>query len=307
MEPSTRRVRADLPFRRLAVVLSGGGGLGAYEIGTLRVLERVGLRPSIVLGVSVGAIHALVWVANGFSSVSLHQTWENLRPSSVGIRWYALGARAAGAFLIVLAILESVLTFADLPELRMLAGLGRTAHLLPPRWSDFAIDIVAWTLVALAGVMLQLFSGRIEATLAHLTPAADPDRLHRRLTFVLLGLAALYPFSLMFRFPWPHRFHLVLVVLGTLVWLAGRLLGRSEVLRRVVMRMLPETGGRGLWRSTARRRLIEGLLPAGSEQRLFQGGTRVILPACEISSGRMCYFVNAGPELEPFAAGLYDA
>ena len=307
MEPDARRLRADLPFRRLAVVLSGGGGLGAYEVGTLRVLEQVGLLPSIVLGVSVGAINALVWVANGFRSDTLFRTWEGLRPSSVGIRWYALGARAAGAFLISLAVLEAVLTFADLPEVRPLAGLGRSAHGLPLRWSDVAVDALAWSLMALAGVLLQLFSARIESMLAHLTPAADPERLHRVLTRTLIGLAALYPLSLMFPFPWPHRFHLVVVVLGALVWLAGRLLGRSESLRRVVMRTLPETGGRGLWRSTARRRLIEGLLPEGGEQRLFEGRVRVILPACEIASGRMCYFVNAGPGLEPFAAGLYDA
>jgi predicted acylesterase/phospholipase RssA len=307
MEPDPRRLRADLPFRRLAVVLSGGGGLGAYEVGTLRVLERLGLKPSIVLGVSVGAINALVWVANGFRSDTLFQTWEGLKPSSVGIRWYALGARAAGAFLIALAILEAVLTFADLPEVRLLAGLGRSAHVLPPRWSDVAVDALAWSLVALAGVLLQLFSGLIESLLARLTPAADPDRLHRLLTRVVIGLALLYPVSLAFPFPWPHRFHLVVVVIAALVWLVSRLLGRSESVRRVVMRMLPETGGRGLWRSTARRRLIEGLLPEGAEERLFQGVTRVIIPACEIASGRMCYFVNAGPGLEPFAAGLYDA
>jgi len=307
METNARRLRADLPFRRVAVVLSGGGGLGAYEVGTLRVLERIGLRPSIVLGVSVGAINALVWVASGFRSESLRSTWDSLKPSSVGIRWYALGARAAGAFLIALALLEAVLTFADVPEVRHLVGLGRSAHVLPSRWSEVAVDTLAWSLVALAGVLLQLFSGRIEAALAHLTPAADPERLPRRLGAALLVLAILYPISLLFPFPWPHRFHLALVVLCALLWLAGRALGGSESLRRAVMRMLPETGGRGLWRSTARRRLIEGLLPADAEQRLFRGATRVILPACEIASGRMCYFVNAGPDLTSFAARLYDA
>lgn len=307
MDPSARRVRADLPFRRLAVVLSGGGGLGAYEVGVLRVLERVGLKPSIVLGVSVGAINALVWVANEFRSDALLKTWEGLRPSSVGIRWYALGARAAGAFLIALAVLEAVLTFADLPEVRLLAGLGRSAHMLPARWSDIAVDVLAWSLVGVAGLLLQIFSGRIEETLAQLTPAADPDRLHRALTRTLVALAMLYPVSLVLPFPWPHRFHLVVVVFGAIVWLSGRLLGRSEGLRRVVMRMLPETGGRGLWRSTARRKLIEGLLPDDLDARLFQGGTRVILPACEIASGRMCYFVNAGPGAATFAAGLHDA
>jgi hypothetical protein len=30
---TTRRLRADLTFRRIAVVLSGGGAMGAYEVG----------------------------------------------------------------------------------------------------------------------------------------------------------------------------------------------------------------------------------------------------------------------------------
>lgn len=304
MESGARRLRADLPFRRLAVVLSGGGGLGAYEVGALRVLEKLGVEPSIVLGVSVGAINALVWVANGFRSDALLGTWKHLRPSSVGIRWYALGARALGAFLIALAILEALLTVADVPEFRVFRGFGRASHGMPLRASGVALDVLAWSVVAFAGLLLQFFSARIEAVLAHLTPAADPNRLHRRLTIALIVIAVLYPLSFLLPIPWPHRFHRMLVVAGAVIWLASRLLGGSESVRRVVMRILPETGGRGLWRSTARRRLIEGLLPAGAEERLFEGPTRVILPACEISSGRMCYFVNSGPRLEPFSGAL---
>ena len=54
-----RRLRPDLPFSRPAVVLSGGGALGAYEVGVLRVLEAVGLRPAIVAGVSIGALNLM--------------------------------------------------------------------------------------------------------------------------------------------------------------------------------------------------------------------------------------------------------
>ena len=57
---SARRLRPDLPFSRPAVVLSGGGALGAYEVGVLRVLEAVGLRPAIVAGVSIGALNAVI-------------------------------------------------------------------------------------------------------------------------------------------------------------------------------------------------------------------------------------------------------
>ena len=51
MTTTSRRLRADLPYRRIALVLSGGGALGAYEIGVLKVLERLALVPSLVSGV----------------------------------------------------------------------------------------------------------------------------------------------------------------------------------------------------------------------------------------------------------------
>src|SRR6478672_13327408 len=45
-----------------AVVLQGGGALGAYEYGVLRALyeQRPGFRPVAVAGVSIGAITAAV-------------------------------------------------------------------------------------------------------------------------------------------------------------------------------------------------------------------------------------------------------
>ncbi len=57
---SGRRLRADLPFRRVALVLSGGGALGAYEIGVLRVVETLALAPAMVAGISFGAVNAVV-------------------------------------------------------------------------------------------------------------------------------------------------------------------------------------------------------------------------------------------------------
>ena len=47
---------------RVAIVLSGGGARGAYEIGALSVLlpalEARGERPRIIVGTSVGAFNA---------------------------------------------------------------------------------------------------------------------------------------------------------------------------------------------------------------------------------------------------------
>jgi NTE family protein len=47
-----------------AVVFSGGGNLGAFQVGIIDVLERRGVRPSLVVGTSVGALNAAFWAFN---------------------------------------------------------------------------------------------------------------------------------------------------------------------------------------------------------------------------------------------------
>ena len=280
MSPPQRRLRADLPFRRIALTLSGGGGLGAYEVGAFRAFEQAGLEPRIVLGVSVGAINALIWVTHGFDSEPLRKVWERLRPPSVGIRWITLGARSLGAFLFAIALLQAVLLLSDVPQMRV-------SH-----WfHDSLADALAWTVVAAVGALLLVFSRPVEDALARLTPAADPERMERVIGWVLVVLAALYPLSAWLPFAWPRQFHLMVVLVGGVLWLLGRNIQPGGRMRRMLMRALPETGGRGLWRSAARRRLIDGLLPRRVAQH-FDGHTHLILSACEVESGRMHYFAN---------------
>ena len=44
--------------RRTAFVLSGGGSLGAVQVGMLRALTEAGIRPDLLIGTSVGAVNA---------------------------------------------------------------------------------------------------------------------------------------------------------------------------------------------------------------------------------------------------------
>src|SRR5262245_63668687 len=46
---------------RLAVVLSGGANLGAFQVGVIDVLARAGLVPDLLVGTSVGAFNAAFW------------------------------------------------------------------------------------------------------------------------------------------------------------------------------------------------------------------------------------------------------
>ena len=57
----------SLQGKRVALVLSGGGAKGAYQLGMLRALEEAGLEKErmILAGTSIGAINALLYAANG--------------------------------------------------------------------------------------------------------------------------------------------------------------------------------------------------------------------------------------------------
>ncbi|MEU5853175.1 patatin-like phospholipase family protein [Saccharopolyspora shandongensis] len=69
---STRKPAAS--GERIALVLAGGGARGAYEAGVMSVLlpelDRLGLRPSLFVGTSVGAMNAAYFAA------TQHQTAE---------------------------------------------------------------------------------------------------------------------------------------------------------------------------------------------------------------------------------------
>ena len=307
MLTAARRIRPDLPFKRVALVLSGGGGLGAYEVGAFRALEAAGLEPRIILGVSIGAINGLIWAAHGFRSQPLRDIWPQLRPASVGIRWSTFAARALGSFLAALALIESLLTIADLPGLGVLARFERAGQAVSLGWHDAALDVLVWCLVAGAGLLLLRYSDRFDQLLVRFTPSGDPERMSRWFGRGLLAYGALFVLMLALPYPWPNRAHLVSLLIGALVWLAGRSMRRGGVMRRLVVRMLPETGGRGLWRTAGRRRLIESLLPPDAEARLARGATRLMFAACELESGRMHYFMTGEPAGRALEARLAES
>ena len=62
-----------------AIVLQGGGALGAYELGALKALyeERPGFKPAVITGVSIGAITAAVLAgAKGDPIQALDRLWR---------------------------------------------------------------------------------------------------------------------------------------------------------------------------------------------------------------------------------------
>jgi len=70
---------------RTAFVLSGGGSLGAVQVGMLRALFESGIRPDMLVGTSVGAVNA-AWVAGRpepDGMAELEEIWLGLRRQDV--------------------------------------------------------------------------------------------------------------------------------------------------------------------------------------------------------------------------------
>ena len=69
-----------------AFVLSGGGSLGAVQVGMLAALEARGFRPDLLVGTSVGALNAAYLGANGCDAEAvdgLAAIWRKLRHADV--------------------------------------------------------------------------------------------------------------------------------------------------------------------------------------------------------------------------------
>src|SRR6201984_1120937 len=52
------------PFERIALVLQGGGALGAYQGGVYQALAEADLHPDWVAGISIGSINAAIIAGN---------------------------------------------------------------------------------------------------------------------------------------------------------------------------------------------------------------------------------------------------
>ena len=69
-----------LPRQRIALVLQGGGALGAYQAGVFQALHEHHLAPDWVVGTSIGAINAALITGNrdGDQLARLQQFWDRV-------------------------------------------------------------------------------------------------------------------------------------------------------------------------------------------------------------------------------------
>jgi NTE family protein len=93
-EHSTATQR-KLPFECVALMLQGGGALGAYQVGVYEALLEAGIHPDWVAGMSIGAINAAIIAGNPPDSRldRLREFWTEV--SSDG-SWWCFGDPSFG-------------------------------------------------------------------------------------------------------------------------------------------------------------------------------------------------------------------
>lgn len=142
------------PADTLALVLSGGGARGLAHIGVLRVLDSLGVRPSLVVGTSMGALVGALY-AGGLSGRQLDSLARGLPLEALFRRYAPIALLTAGDF----GAPVSVLAPAFVLEIR-----GGAARLQSP--------------VAREPQLNALFNQLLLR--ANLTASGDFDRLPRR-------------------------------------------------------------------------------------------------------------------------------
>lgn len=80
VQPGEVLMERRLPFECIALVLQGGGALGAYQAGVYAALAEADIDPDWVAGISIGAINAAIIAGNAPDQrvAKLRALWEGI-------------------------------------------------------------------------------------------------------------------------------------------------------------------------------------------------------------------------------------
>ena len=78
------------PFERIALILQGGGALGAYQAGVYQALAEANLHPDWVAGISIGAVNSALIAGNPPPRRvdRLREFWEGVSMSPFGVPYF---------------------------------------------------------------------------------------------------------------------------------------------------------------------------------------------------------------------------
>ncbi len=96
--PSNRKTHVTTerpPFERIALLLQGGGALGAYQGGVYQALTEANLHPDWVAGISIGAINSALIAGNPPERrvERLRAFWETVSTPPPGVAYLGLDPR----------------------------------------------------------------------------------------------------------------------------------------------------------------------------------------------------------------------
>jgi len=94
-ETESSAQQARPPFDTIALVLQGGGALGAYQGGVYQALAEAGIEPDWIAGISIGAINAAIIAGNPPAArvEKLREFWQLV--TGPKLEWPAAGIWAA--------------------------------------------------------------------------------------------------------------------------------------------------------------------------------------------------------------------
>lgn len=78
--PASFEIGARPPFDCIALLLQGGGALGAYQAGVYHALAEINVHPNWVAGISIGAINSALIAGNPAEQrvEKLRQFWQSV-------------------------------------------------------------------------------------------------------------------------------------------------------------------------------------------------------------------------------------
>jgi NTE family protein len=84
LRPQLTKAERRLPFECVALLLQGGGALGAYQGGVYEALAEASIRPDWIAGISIGAINAAIIAGNPPNSRvdRLREFWTHVSSSA---------------------------------------------------------------------------------------------------------------------------------------------------------------------------------------------------------------------------------
>jgi predicted acylesterase/phospholipase RssA len=293
------RDRAEVAWKefrgRIALVLSGGGARGAYQVGALLAFQDARLPTHIITATSIGGMNAAGYAAYSNSLVGnaepLVEYWmEGPTPSDTGIEWTRYGWILAG-------LVAACAGFGNL-FYRMLNSYGFIVHLEDPK--------LTWLSVAAIGLAVLLLHDSLPY-LPHLLGSLFQKRHRkidwRRAALSFLGnvivivaiLEALYSLRMMHQLKALAGWHplaaaALVVAIPLLLWLRRK---ASSSVNNTVRRVLRVPLKAGLFTNLARERFVS---ERGSAEKIKASPIRILLTATDLETGTPRFFSNTPVE-----------